>query len=202
MKRQLWIFAGPNGAGKSSLVARHVRGRIPIVNPDEIALTRPKRNGESALLQAGRLAVAQREAYISAGQSFGVETTFTGHGEVNFMRRARAAGYYVTLVFVGLKSVKLSAARVRTRVRDGGHDVPLPDVFRRFERSMANLAIGLTIADRSYVIDNSGSRRRLLLSRENGQVKHLAEAFPIWAARAIPRELRHPIASGSAHLIL
>jgi len=184
VKRQLWIFAGPNCARKSSLVAPYVRGRISIV------------------LEAGRLAVAQREANLAAGHSFGVETTFTDHGEVNLMRRARAPGYDVTLVFIGLKSVKLSAARVRTRVRDGGHAVPLADVFRRFDRSMANLATGLTIADRSYVIDNSGRRLRLLLSRENGQVKHLAKTFPIWAAGAIPPELCHPIASGSAHLTL
>jgi predicted ABC-type ATPase len=192
VKPQLWIFAGPNGAGKSSLVGRYVRGRIPIVNPDEIALTLPTRNGQPAILEAGRLALAQREAYIAAGHSFGVETTFTGHGEVNLMRRAHTAGYYVTLVFIGLSSVQLSASRVRTRVRDGGHNVPLADVFRRFDRSMATLAAGLTIADRSYVIDNSDRRRRLLVSRENGQVKHLAKVIPAWAIDAIPSELREP----------
>jgi predicted ABC-type ATPase len=99
------------------------------------------------------------------------------------MRRARTAGYRINLVFVGLDDVQLSASRVKARVRRGGHDVPLPDVFRRFDRSMANLAIGLAIADRSYVM-------------------HLAKAFPIWAAGAIPLELRHPIASGSARLTL
>jgi len=196
VKLQLWIFAGPNGAGKSSFVARYVRGRMPIVNPDDIALTLPKRHGEPAVLDAGRVALAQREAYLAARQSFGVETTFTGHGEVNLMRRARIAGYYITLVFIGLSSVKLSEARVRTRVRDGGHNVPLVDLTRRFDRSMANLAVGLTIADRSYVIDNSGKRRRLLMSCENGQVKQVAKLMPAWAASAIPIELRHPIASG------
>jgi predicted ABC-type ATPase len=196
VKRQLWIFAGPNGAGKSSLVARYVRGRMPIVNPDEIALTLPKRNGEPAVLDAGRVALAQREAYLASGQSFGVETTFTGHGEVNLMRRARIAGYYVTLVFIGLRSVKLSESRVLARVRDGGHNVPIPDLLRRFDRSMANLAIGLTIADRSYVIDNSDRRRCLLMSRENGQVKHLARVMPAWAAGSIPPEMRRPKVSG------
>jgi predicted ABC-type ATPase len=198
VKLQLWVFAGPNGAGKSSLVVRYVRGRIPIVNPDDIALTLPQRNGEPAVLEAGRLALAQREAQLAAGHSFGVETTFTGHGELNLMRRARACGYYVTLVFIGLRSVNLSASRVRTRVRDGGHSVPLADVFRRFDRGMANLATGLTIADRSYVIDNSGTRRRLPFSRENGEVKHLAKIMPAWATDAIRSDLRRLPASGSA----
>ena len=106
------------------------------------------------------------------------------------MRRARAGGYYVTLVFVGLDDVQLSASRVTARVRRGGHEVPMVDILRRFDRSMANLAVGLTIADRAYVIDNSDTRRRLLVSREQGQIRHLAKVLPRWAADAIPTELR------------
>ncbi len=102
------------------------------------------------------------------------------------MRRARASGYRVNLVFVGLDDVQLSASRVQARVRDGGHNVPMADVLRRFDRSMTNLSI----ADRSYVIDNSGTRRRLLLSYENGKVKRLAKVIPRWAATAIPAEPR------------
>jgi len=169
---------------------------MPVVNPDEIAQSSTLQNGSAALVQAGRVAVAQREAHLAADDSFGVETTFTGHSERALMRRARAAGDRVTLVFVGLDDVQLSASRVKSRVRRGGHDVPLPDVFRRFDRSMANLATGLTIADLSYVIDNSGTRRRLLLAREGDQVKRLAKASPVWVSNAIPSDLRRPIVSG------
>jgi predicted ABC-type ATPase len=187
---QFWIFAGPNGAGKSTLVARYVRGRIPVVNPDDVARVLPPRGGQPDVLEAGRIALAQREAHLAAGQSFGVETTLTGHSEINLMRRARAAGCKVNLVFVGLDDVQLSASRVQARVRDGGHNVPLADVFRRFDRSIANLSIALMIADRSYVFDNSGERRRLLLLCENGKLKRLAKVIPRWAAVAIPAELR------------
>jgi predicted ABC-type ATPase len=190
LKAQLWIFAGPNGAGKSTLVAQYVRGRMPVINPDEIGQSLTLKNGLATLVQAGRIAIAQREAHLAAGDSFGIETTFTGHSELDLMRRARTAGYRVNLVFVGLDDIQLSASRVQARVRRGGHDVPLQDVFRRFDRSMANLATGLILADRSYVIDNSLTRRRLLLLRENGRVKHLAQAIPAWAIDAIPSEMR------------
>lgn len=192
MKAQLWIFAGPNGAGKSTLVAQYVRGRMPVINPDEIGQLLTLKNGLATLVQAGRIAVSQREAHLAAGDSFGIETTFTGHSELDLMRRARSAGYRVSLVFVGLDDVQLSASRVKARVRRGGHHVPLADVFRRFDRSMENLAIGLTLSDRSYVIDNSRTRRRLVLSRENGRVRHLAKAIPAWAIDAIPSEMRKP----------
>ncbi len=189
---KLWIFAGPNGAGKSTLVAQYVRGRMPVINPDEIGQSLTLKNGSATRVQAGRIAITQREAHLAAGDSFGIETTFTGHSELDFMRRARTAGYRINLVFVGLDDVQLSASRVRARVRRGGHDVPLPDVFRRFDRSMANLAPGLILADRSYVVDNSRTRRRLVLSRENGRVRHLAKAIPPWAIDVIPSEMREP----------
>jgi predicted ABC-type ATPase len=34
---RLWVIAGPNGAGKSSIVGARIGGRLPIVNPDDIA---------------------------------------------------------------------------------------------------------------------------------------------------------------------
>jgi predicted ABC-type ATPase len=169
---------------------------MPVIYPDEIGQSLTLKNGLATLVQAGRIAIVQREAHLAAGDSFGIETTFTGHSELDLMRRARTAGYRVNLVFVGLDDVQLSASRVRARVRRGGHDVPLPDVFRRFDRSMANLATGLILADRSYVVDNSLTRRRLLLSRENGRVKHLAKAIPAWAIDAIPSEVREPFSPG------
>jgi hypothetical protein len=70
-------------------------------------------------------------------------------------------------------------------------------MLRRFDRCMANWALGLVIAARSYVIDNSGQCRRLPLSRENGQVKHVVKAMPAWAKDAIPGELRRLPASRS-----
>jgi predicted ABC-type ATPase len=33
----LWVFGGPNGAGKSTLARRLLAGKIPIVNPDDLA---------------------------------------------------------------------------------------------------------------------------------------------------------------------
>ncbi len=58
---QLWVFAGPNGAGKSTLAARFVKERLPIVNPDAIALELRRRDdGSLNQLDAGRLALERR----------------------------------------------------------------------------------------------------------------------------------------------
>ena len=59
----------------------------------------------------------------------------------------------------------------------------------RYSRSMANLATALQIVDRAFMLDNSGQRRRLLLSMERGQVKRRSRNLPRWAHHALPAAL-------------
>ena len=188
---QLWVFAGPNGAGKSTLAARQVRGRVPIVNPDEIARTLPPaRDGGVDVLGAGRIALQERERRVGARESFAVETTLTGRGELALIARAKEAGYAVRLFYVGLDDLALSVDRVATRVAAGGHDVPRADLFRRFDRSRGNLAEALRLADRAFVLDNSGQRRRLVLVRDDGRTRVISRRLPVWVEAAVPLDLR------------
>lgn len=192
---QLWVFAGPNGAGKSTLVTRHkVADRIPIVNPDDIARAlRRDRHGEvSAMTQAGRHAVTQRDRFLSEGRSFGIETTLTGRSELHLMRTARTRGYKVTLVYIGLSEAEQSHSRVAMRVRRGGHDVPEDDVFRRFGRSLANLTTAIDSSDRVRILDNSGKTTRLLLSIDRGHARFVARSLPEWLTAAVPKKMRQP----------
>ena len=190
---QLWVFAGPNGAGKSTLAARFVRGRVPIVNPDVIARGLPARpDGTPDVLAAGRLAIVERERLLRARVSFAIETTLSGRGEVDFAGRAKAEGFELRMFFVGLVRVELSVERVALRVSDGGHDVPRPDLVRRFERSLANLPRIAGLADRLYVFENSGLRRRLVLARTDGRTRVLSRRVPGWLARALPPDLLGP----------
>jgi predicted ABC-type ATPase len=84
----------------------------------------------------------------------------------------------------------MSAVRVAQRVSEGGHDVPTADILRRFSRSLANLPLALDIADRAWVFDNSGRRRRLVLARRRQDVRRLAAPLPAWVEAAIPPRLR------------
>ena len=132
-KSQLWVFAGPNGAGKSTLADRFVRDRIPVVNPDNIARNLPRTaEGGIAELAAGKLALKERSARLQAGATFGFETTLSGGTELKAMREAKARGYKVNLVYVGVADSAISIARVSQRVRRGGHDVDDGAVSRRY----------------------------------------------------------------------
>lgn len=131
------------------------------------------------------MAVQERTALLSARQSFAIETTLTGRRELNLMSAAMRTGYKVNLIYICLRDVQHSMARVRERVARGGHDVPLVDLLRRFNRSVGNVPEAMALSDRIILVDNSGKHPRLVFSSESGRVKYLASTPPIWALQAL-----------------
>lgn len=178
---QLWIVAGPNGAGKTTVADRWLAPRIPVVSPDSIAAG----HGLSPI-QAGKAAVREADRLLAAGENFAIDTTLAGNRELRLMKRATNAGYKINLVFTSVRSLDLCQTRILERIDSGGHAVPPGDVARRYERSLENLAVAIDQADRVFVLDNTGKKRRLLLSIEHGRVKHLSNRLPSWAKAAIP----------------
>ncbi len=188
---RLWVVAGPNGAGKTTLVSRRLAHRVPVINADEIAAALPKlASGALDELEADRRAIAERERALAVRASFAVETTLSGNGAVRFMQAAKARGYQVTLIYVGIDTADLSQMRVGVRVASGGHAVPVEAIYRRYPDTMARLPRALELADRAYVFDNTGQARRFVLSRAGGQVRKIAAELPRWARAAIPEALR------------
>lgn len=122
--------------GKTTIAERCLASRIPVVSPDNLAAI----HGLSPM-QAGRAAGREQERLFASGISFAVDTTFSGNREIHLMRRARAAGFTVNLIFICLSSAALCQVRIEERVSSGGHSVPARDVRRRFERSLSNLTV-------------------------------------------------------------
>lgn len=105
------------------------------------------------------------------------------------LARAASVDYKISLVFVCVDTLALCQARILERVDSGGHSVPPQDVARRYGRSLSNLTTAFNLTNRVFVLDNTGEKRRLLFSMENGRVKHLAGKLPLWAQEAIPEML-------------
>lgn len=182
---QLWIVAGPNGAGKTTLVSHRLARRIVVVNPDDIARDLPRLQGRLDERQAGEIALNRRSDLLQRRTDFAIETTLTGSSALRLLALAKSAGYKVTLVYIGLTDAVLSAQRVLDRVRQGGHAVPVAALERRYPAAMSNLVKAMRAANRSYVLDNSGSRRRLLLIREEDVVRYCAGDLPEWASDSL-----------------
>lgn len=78
-----------------------------------------------------------------------------GKNYLQMMLDARRRGFEVVLIYIGTEAVEINLARIRNRVLAGGHDVPEPDVRRRYKRSLANLAIAIRHANHTILFDNS-----------------------------------------------
>ena len=140
----LLVIAGPNGAGKTTFYETSLERqlRIPFVNADRIAKSLPKGDSARPDEVAFRAAKLMREQLVSSRVSFCMETVFSDPvgDKLSFFRESQAAGYVVSMIFIGLASAELSSRRVEQRVADGGHDVPANRILERFPRVMANLA--------------------------------------------------------------
>jgi len=183
---QLWIIAGPNGAGKTTLTEKVNAGRIPVVNPDEIAFKLNSSDVSQVALKAGREAIRQQKAFLVSKKNFVIETTLSGNRELDLISKAQKEGFKVNLVYVGLENKDFSISRIASRVQKGGHNIPIADAVRRYPRSMQNLAEALNQADRAFVLDNSGKRSRLLITKENGKFRNLSPKLPGWFLKAVP----------------
>ena len=137
-----WIIAGPNGAGKTTFALEYlpqVARCSRFVNADLIAAGLSPLAPERELLAASRLFLSEIEACIAQREDFAFETTLAGRTYLRLVRRLRAEGWRVELIYLPLPSMEMSKLRVAERVAHGGHNIPSADIERRFPRSLANL---------------------------------------------------------------
>ncbi|MBR4747597.1 MAG: zeta toxin family protein [Desulfovibrio sp.] len=98
--------------------------------------------------------------------SFARESTLTAKFDFQVMQMAREAGYAIHLTYVRLETPELAISRVRSRVQQGGHDVPEADMRRRYRRSLENLPRAFELVDDYVLLDNSEDGYRFI---EEGQ---------------------------------
>ncbi len=156
----LYIFAGPNGAGKTTAaytLLPEILEVFEFVNADEIARGLSPFNVESVAFEAGRIMLQRIDFLIAKGIDFAFETTLSTRSYVQTIRRAKEAGYEITLFFVYLSSPEMAVNRVAKRVSMGGHNIPQDVIYRRYERALTNLfTLYLPICDSFMFINNSG----------------------------------------------
>ena len=163
LKPVLLIIAGPNGAGKTTVTARLREERwsehVEYLNPDEIARDRfGDWNSPVAVLSAAKWTTQRRENLLTARAGLAFETVLSTDEKIDFIVRAKHAGYFVRVFFIATSDPRINAARVAGRVLAGGHAVPIEKIVTRHVRAIGNLAPAVAIADRVYIYDNSLER--------------------------------------------
>jgi predicted ABC-type ATPase len=166
---KIFIIAGPNGAGKTTFAEEFLpneAGCPLFVNADLIAAGLSPFAPERVAFKAGRLMLAEILELAGRKENFAFETTLSGRGYARLIPHWREEGYIVKLVFLRLASPELAIARVRQRVKTGGHNVPEQIIRRRFASGLKNFAeIYQTMVDEWALYDNS-SRPPTLIDEE------------------------------------
>ncbi len=192
-KPELIVIAGPNGSGKTSITQKFLRHRWAegtiYINPDQIAKdVFGDWNSQEAVLQAANYCAELREKCLREGMSFVFETVFSAQDKIEFLIRAKEAGFFIRLFFISTSSPTINASRIAKRVMEGGHDVPISKIISRYQKSIQNCKTIAPIVDRLYIYDNSidNAEAQSLFRLSDGHlVKQYTVDIPEWAQNII-----------------
>lgn len=155
----IYIISGCNGAGKTTAsftVLPEMLNCDEFVNADEIARGLSPLNPDKAAIEAGRIMLTKIDKLIKSRSDFAFETTLTTKSYVKLISKAKVHGYEVTLLYFWLDSVELAKERVKTRVLEGGHNIPEPVIERRYFAGISNLfRLYISICDYWMIFNNS-----------------------------------------------
>jgi predicted ABC-type ATPase len=169
------VLAGPNGAGKSSSAESILQDGLGIdefVNADVIARGLSGFKPERAAVAAGRIMLARLRELASQRQSFAFETTLASRTFAPWLADLIRTDYQFHLIFLWLPSADMAVARVASRVREGGHDVPEATIRRRYEAGLRNFSELYQPMARTWrLCDNSGAPQTRLIAAGEGDLE-------------------------------
>ena len=199
MKPVLLVVAGPNGAGKTTVTSRLRAERwsegVEYLNPDEIANDRfGDWNSPEAILKAAQWTQERREELLELRAGIAFETVLSTDEKIDFLTRARDAGYFIRVFFIATSDPRINAARVADRVLAGGHAVPIEKILARHVRALGNIGATIALADRVYLYDNSidAVEARLYARTQDGLLRKIYGPLPQWIADGVASLDRHP----------
>ena len=192
-KPVLIVIAGPNGSGKTSVTSKILQHEwmedSVYINPDIVA---QEKFGDWNSMEAIKKAVVYceewREKCLAERKSLIFETVLSAKDKIDYIERAKTAGFFIRLFFVCTKSPAINASRIAQRVMKGGHDVPITKVISRYQKSILNCKYIATKVDRTFLYDNSvdDAEQQLLIRLSDGIiVKRYVEQLPEWARQII-----------------
>lgn len=193
-KPELIIIAGPNGSGKTSVTQKFLHhewseGTL-YINPDIVANEKyGDWNNQDAIIKAAQYCAELREHCLVKKKSFVFETVFSSIDKIDFLYRAKQAGFFIRIFFIATEHPSINASRIAKRVMDGGHDVPIQKIISRYYKSIANCRTISHVVDRLYVYDNSidDTNARPLFRLSNGILaKQYTSEIPDWAKNLLP----------------
>ena len=188
-KPTLCVVAGPNGSGKTTTTIQLLNNEWAAdslyINPDNIARDIfGDWNSADAVFRAAEHATRLRYQYLEESQDFVFETVFSAAEKLEFLQKAKEAGFFIRFFYVCTSDPAINVMRITQRYLDGGHEVPISKIISRYYKSLLNGAKAISFVDRAYIYDNSVDNQlpRLLFRTSDGKLfKQYTDDIPEWA---------------------
>jgi len=172
--KNAYIIAGPNGSGKTTFAERFLPDYVKcpnFVNADLIAQGLSPFSPRSVAIKAGKLVLSQIHEYIRLDVDFAFESTLAGKLYANLFRELKKKGYKLHLFFLWIPDADIAILRIKDRVLEGGHNVPIEDIKRRFKRSISNFfKLYLPLLDSWVLFNNAGIEPVPIAKKNNGDI--------------------------------
>ena len=148
------------------------------VNADEIAKGLSPFQPEKVAFEAGRIMLNRINELLNNNVTFAFETTLSTRSYKNKIEEAKQKGYTVTLLFFWLQTVALAKERVRVRVSEGGHNIEVEIIERRYRKGIKNLFdIYLPLVDGALIFDNSFGFSNLIARKQIGEKLTIVDEY-------------------------
>jgi predicted ABC-type ATPase len=176
------VFAGPNGSGKST-ITRLMPNHGVYVNADDL-----KKEYKLTDLEAAQKAEALRNKLVKKKADFTFETVLSTERNLHLLRKAKENGYEIQCVYVLTGNADINVARVKGRVREGGHGVPEGKIRSRYVKALKLIPQLIEVCDKMVIYDNSVMPSLVFQKDDDGN-----EYYPtdIWSIERLKKLLKN-----------
>jgi len=175
--KNVYIIAGPNGSGKTTFANTFLPEYTQcnrFINADLIAQGLSPFSPQIVAIKAGKLVLEQIKEYTKNNVTFSFETTMAGTTHTKYFKMLKKNNYKINIFFLWIPSTQLAIARVKSRVLQGGHNIPIIDIKRRYNRSIKNFFTTYRLlANQWMLFNNSQSKAELIASKNNNHINIL-----------------------------
>ena len=195
----LYIIAGHNGAGKSTfgknLLPQNAQN-LTIFDGDLVYSQKLKHFSsyikvhKYAAQEADEATVEEFERLskeaIGTQSDFAYEGHFSNENSWDTIRFFKTQGYVISMIFLGLKTLKLSENRVSDRVQANGFLVPPYAIHHNYYGNLKFLNIHYDLIDNLSIWDSSSGIPQILMVINNHQKEYQSPKLPNWFTELLP----------------